>query len=124
VSVTLFLKTLIGRAKESRGIIEAELMSSTSPNVCEIWNGKELVRVLGKPDILEIFNVGSSVFSPKELASSSHRSNPRIEAPLLSIESQQSILRFLASLLSGSSRGGNVSDEFEQGEAGSGEAPN
>ncbi|KAF8543771.1 hypothetical protein BDD12DRAFT_928011 [Trichophaea hybrida] len=67
VNHSLFLKTLIGRAKESRGVIEAELMSSTSPNVCEIWNGQELVRVLGKPDIHEMFMVKGKVFSTVEL---------------------------------------------------------
>ncbi|KAF8244297.1 ankyrin [Wilcoxina mikolae CBS 423.85] len=119
VSHSLFLKTLIGRAKESRGVIEAELMSSTSSNVCEIWNGQELVRVLGKPDILEMFMAKGKVFSTVELTSCSNQSETESETPLLSIESQQSILRFLTSLLSGSSRDGNTSNGLEQGEAGS-----
>lgn len=34
------LWSLIGRAKESRGTVEAELMSSTSSDVCELWGGE------------------------------------------------------------------------------------
>ncbi|KAF5013070.1 hypothetical protein FDECE_897 [Fusarium decemcellulare] len=48
-----WLKAVIGRARESRAIPEAELMSSTSNEVCELWNGHEIVRVMGKGRILE-----------------------------------------------------------------------
>lgn len=48
-----WLKALIGRARESRAISEAELMSSTSDDVCELWNGQEIVRVMGKGPIRE-----------------------------------------------------------------------
>ncbi|KAJ3547472.1 hypothetical protein NM208_g1493 [Fusarium decemcellulare] len=43
----------LGRARESRAIPEAELMSSTSNEVCELWNGHEIVRVMGKGPIRE-----------------------------------------------------------------------
>ncbi|KAK3291041.1 uncharacterized protein B0H64DRAFT_349835, partial [Chaetomium fimeti] len=33
-----WLKALIGRARDSRAIVESELMSSTSHEVCELWN--------------------------------------------------------------------------------------
>lgn len=46
------LRSLIGRAKEGRGTVEAELMSSTSSDVCELWNGEGVVRVLGSPTVL------------------------------------------------------------------------
>jgi hypothetical protein len=48
------LKAFVGRAQESRGAIEAELMSSTSHDVCELWNGDGVARVLGRPEILEL----------------------------------------------------------------------
>ncbi|KAF8242056.1 hypothetical protein K440DRAFT_169917 [Wilcoxina mikolae CBS 423.85] len=46
-----WLKSLIGRARETRAAAEVELMSSTSHEVCEIWNGDAIVRVMGTPDI-------------------------------------------------------------------------
>ena len=48
------LRSLIGRAKESRGTVEADLMSSTLSNVCELWNDQGVVRVLGQPVLLEL----------------------------------------------------------------------
>ncbi|XXG98400.1 hypothetical protein Hte_004723 [Hypoxylon texense] len=48
-----WLKAIIGRARESRAISEAELMSSTSHEVCELWNGQDIVRVMGKGPIRE-----------------------------------------------------------------------
>lgn len=49
-----WLRAIIGRAKESQGSAELELMSSTSPSVCELWNGQAIVRVLGSPEIVEL----------------------------------------------------------------------
>jgi hypothetical protein len=48
-----WLKAIIGRARESRAIAESELMSSTSNEVCELWNGQEIVRVMGSGPIRE-----------------------------------------------------------------------
>ncbi|KAF2250191.1 hypothetical protein BU26DRAFT_296992 [Trematosphaeria pertusa] len=48
-----WLKAIIGRARESRAVAEAELMSSTSNEVCELWNGGEVVRVMGAGPIRE-----------------------------------------------------------------------
>jgi hypothetical protein len=48
------LKALVGRARESQESVEAELLSSTSKDVCEIWNGQELVRVQKDGGVLEI----------------------------------------------------------------------
>lgn len=50
-----WLKAIVGRAKESRAIVEVELMSSTSTDVCELWNGHNLVRTIGKPSIMQLF---------------------------------------------------------------------
>ena len=48
-----WLKDIIGRARESRAIPEAELMSSTSREVCELWNGHEIVRIMGEGPLRE-----------------------------------------------------------------------
>lgn len=48
------LRAFIGRAQEGGGNIEAELCSSTSRDVCEMYNNGGIARVLGRPKILEI----------------------------------------------------------------------
>jgi hypothetical protein len=50
-----WLKAIIGRIRESEGTVEFELMSSCSEDVCELWNGKGIIRVLGKSPILELY---------------------------------------------------------------------
>lgn len=52
-------RSLIGRAKESRGSVEADMMSSVSTDVCELWNGEAVVRVLGKPVLLQLIYIKS-----------------------------------------------------------------
>ncbi|KAG0636076.1 hypothetical protein HOY80DRAFT_1090215 [Tuber brumale] len=49
-----WLKAVVGRARESRAVAEVELMSSTSHEVCELWNGEAIVRVMGSPEVVEI----------------------------------------------------------------------
>ena len=53
------LQAIIGRARESRGVVEVELMSSTSADVCELWDGKGVVRVLGSSPIIELYYLQS-----------------------------------------------------------------
>ncbi|KAK2031752.1 hypothetical protein LX32DRAFT_713082 [Colletotrichum zoysiae] len=48
-----WLKAVIGRARENLAVAEAELMSSTSREVCELWNGQEIVRCMGSPSVTE-----------------------------------------------------------------------
>jgi hypothetical protein len=48
-----WLKAIIGRARENLAGAEVELMSSTSEDVCELWNGSEIVRSLGSPPVRE-----------------------------------------------------------------------
>ena len=48
-----WLKAIIGRIRENRAMAEVDLMSSTSKEVCELWNGQEVVRVLGQGPIRE-----------------------------------------------------------------------
>jgi hypothetical protein len=40
-----WLKSLLGRARETFAVTEMETMSSTSHEVCECWNGRSIVRV-------------------------------------------------------------------------------
>src|SRR2546423_3162053 len=49
-----WLRGLVGRARESRGDIEVELMSSTSREVCELWRDGGLVRLKGSPYIAQL----------------------------------------------------------------------
>ncbi|CEL03894.1 hypothetical protein ASPCAL05032 [Aspergillus calidoustus] len=48
------LRAFIGRAQEGAGIAEAELCSSTSRDVCELYNNGGIARVFGRPKILEV----------------------------------------------------------------------
>ncbi|TGZ80757.1 hypothetical protein EX30DRAFT_50565 [Ascodesmis nigricans] len=49
-----WLRAVIGRARENRATVEMELMSSTSHEVCELWNGQGVVRAMGKPKVQQI----------------------------------------------------------------------
>lgn len=44
-------KAIIGRARENRALAEAEVMSSISHDVCEMFNGRSIIRAIGKPKI-------------------------------------------------------------------------
>ncbi|KLU85217.1 hypothetical protein MAPG_04247 [Magnaporthiopsis poae ATCC 64411] len=48
-----WLKAVIGRARENLAAAEAELMSSTSKETCELWNGQEVVRCTGAAPVVE-----------------------------------------------------------------------
>lgn len=48
-----WLKAIIGRARENLAVAEADLMSSTSNEVCELWNGREVVRCMGSAPIAQ-----------------------------------------------------------------------
>ena len=54
-----YLRAIIGRAKESRHVVELELMSSTSAEVCDLWDGQGVVRVLGSSPIIELYYLPS-----------------------------------------------------------------
>ncbi|KAM3461533.1 hypothetical protein NHJ6243_004911 [Beauveria neobassiana] len=53
VSGPPWLKAVIGRARENFAVVESELLSSTSNEVCKVWNGCEIVRIMGKSPITE-----------------------------------------------------------------------
>ncbi|KAH7244825.1 hypothetical protein B0J15DRAFT_537647 [Fusarium solani] len=44
-------KAFVGRARENRALAEIELMSSTSGEVCELFNGNSIVRAMVKPKV-------------------------------------------------------------------------
>lgn len=48
------LRAFIGRAQEGGGVAEAELCSSTSRDVCELYHNGAVVRVFGRPKIAEL----------------------------------------------------------------------
>jgi hypothetical protein len=49
-----WLKALVGRARENITAVEVEVMSSTSHEVCELWNGKAIVRTAGRPMVKQL----------------------------------------------------------------------
>ena len=71
VSGSGFLKGLIGRGRESQASIEKELMSSTSNEVCELCDGKRVVRLeAAKPLIQQLIYADDKWYNLKEAASS------------------------------------------------------
>ncbi|KAH7187517.1 hypothetical protein BKA60DRAFT_687031 [Fusarium oxysporum] len=48
-----WLKAIIGRSRENRSVAEMELMSSTSQETCELWNGDDVVRCQGLAPVKE-----------------------------------------------------------------------
>ena len=59
-----WLKRLVGRARENNANAEIELMSSVSQEVCELWNGKSIVRSTGRPEVKQIIHLPGDI-SPK-----------------------------------------------------------
>lgn len=59
----LWMKRIIGRSREPMASAEMELMSSTSPDVSELWNGQGLVRVAGTGPVHQFMILPST--SPK-----------------------------------------------------------
>lgn len=51
------LRAFVGRSQEGNGVVEAELCTSTSRDVCELFNRGGIARVLGRPTILELVQV-------------------------------------------------------------------
>jgi hypothetical protein len=49
-----WLKALVGRARENIADAEVELMSSTSQDVCELYNRKAIVRMIGRPIVKQL----------------------------------------------------------------------
>ncbi|KAK6538521.1 hypothetical protein TWF694_010101 [Orbilia ellipsospora] len=69
------LKAFIGRAQEAHGIAEAELCSSTSRDVCELWSNGGISRVFGRPKVLEFVYSGGKDFYPDFLKLTASKQN-------------------------------------------------
>lgn len=48
------IRAFIGKAQEGQGRAEAELCSSTSADICELWDRGGIARIFGRPKILEL----------------------------------------------------------------------
>ncbi|KAL9108450.1 MAG: hypothetical protein Q9227_006784 [Pyrenula ochraceoflavens] len=57
------LKAFIGRSREPRAEVEADVLSSTSEDVCELWDGDRVVRVQGESETTEHL----VVYRPREV---------------------------------------------------------
>lgn len=91
VSGSTPLKAFIGRAQEPHGAAEAELCSSTSEDVCELWSNGGICRVFGRPKILEFFYIKKdNEFYPTFEASSSR--GLRITQPSCRIHDPKALL--------------------------------
>jgi hypothetical protein len=56
-----FSKSLIGLAEDRVWDVEKDLMSSTSEDVSEFWDGEKVVRVVGRSRVSELFFTGLGV---------------------------------------------------------------
>ena len=52
-----WLKGLIGRARETDASVQVDLLSSVSQEVCELWNGRSIIRSTGQPDVKQIIHI-------------------------------------------------------------------
>ncbi|KAF3933587.1 hypothetical protein ABW19_dt0205512 [Dactylella cylindrospora] len=53
------MRAFIGRAQESQGVAEAEILSCTSETTAELFNEGGIARVFGEPRILEVVVISS-----------------------------------------------------------------
>lgn len=63
-----WLKSFIGRARENLAAAEVEVMSSTSKETCELWNGHRVVRCPGSADIYQFICLIPNDVNPSTLA--------------------------------------------------------
>ncbi|KAG4418558.1 hypothetical protein IFR04_008269 [Cadophora malorum] len=52
-----WMRSVIRRARENRAAAELEFLSSTSHEVCELWNGNSIVRTMERPLVAQIVAV-------------------------------------------------------------------
>ncbi|KAL7905652.1 hypothetical protein GGI35DRAFT_471538 [Trichoderma velutinum] len=73
------LRAFIGRAQEGQGTTEAELCTSTSDDVCELFNKGGITRVLGRPDIIELVYISDGDQTNKNQQKEQQRAQPRLQ---------------------------------------------
>ncbi|KAK4072084.1 hypothetical protein Trihar35433_4148 [Trichoderma harzianum] len=66
-----WLKAFIGRARETLLTAEVEVMTSTSDEVCELWNGHSVVRCPGSADVHQFICLLPNGYNP-EISSQTH----------------------------------------------------
>ncbi|KAF6818641.1 ankyrin repeat protein [Colletotrichum plurivorum] len=64
-----WLKAVVGRARENIVAAELEVMSSTSKEACELWNGRNVVRCPGAADICEFICLYPTETKRKDITS-------------------------------------------------------
>jgi hypothetical protein len=65
-----WFRSIIGRAREARADVEAELMSSTSAEVCELWDGQQVARVVADGPVCEFI-----ILVPEGIVKNTQRTN-------------------------------------------------
>lgn len=65
VAGPVWMRAVIGRARENRSSAELELMSSTSRDVGELWNGESIVRCMGRPNVVQLIFIRSEADDPE-----------------------------------------------------------
>ncbi|KAK2773615.1 hypothetical protein CKAH01_13533 [Colletotrichum kahawae] len=84
------LKAFIGRSQEGSATVEAELITSTSRDVCELYNHGGISRLVGQPRILELIYIPPSERSLSESSYSERSSSEMSSSESLSSESSSS----------------------------------
>lgn len=51
-----WLKSLVGRGRENFATIEIEILSSVSKDVCELWDGRAIVKLAAEAPIMIVHN--------------------------------------------------------------------
>ncbi|KAF6815506.1 ankyrin repeat protein [Colletotrichum musicola] len=64
-----WLKAIVGRARENIIAAELEVMSSTSKEACELWNGQNVVRCAGAADICEFICIYPTATNREDITS-------------------------------------------------------
>jgi hypothetical protein len=60
------LRAFIGRARENYAAAEIDYLSSTSNEVCELFNGKGIIRTMGTPTVAQLLVVSSRFPKPDD----------------------------------------------------------
>ncbi|KAG5655398.1 hypothetical protein KAF25_000647 [Fusarium avenaceum] len=60
------LRAFIGRARENYAAAEIDYLSSTSNEVCELFNGKGIIRTMGTPTVAQLIVVSSRFPKPDD----------------------------------------------------------
>ncbi|KAH0553022.1 hypothetical protein GP486_006781 [Trichoglossum hirsutum] len=124
-----WLKALVGRARENIAAAEVEVMSSTSHDVCELWNGTAIVRTVGRPMVKQLIYIdwlkdekdGFGLFTLDKPAGQLVMKDPRGPSTLLGLEIARFVHRvkaFAMSKLGRPERGGDGRSSIDKEERG------